>query len=251
MLVIKKYINEGKTMIFICFSHVERFIIAQSLTYHLKNYGYTVWYDYDELFIGDNGDYLNFEDGLYKAKYIVIILSKALFVSPCAVTELIKISELYKTKKVSVIPLLYNITSEEIPMQFSWISEVIYANITNESGTLDIATQISAKYLEDIVRNNNYIHLNNVSYQNNPPQIFLNKLINCYTQIDHNNINARATVLYIFMLYLKNHFDLSNAPKFCFKSLEYLFKFTYLNIPINFKELSVMENSITILLNYI
>ena len=26
-------------MIFICFSHVERYIVAQSLSYHLKNYG--------------------------------------------------------------------------------------------------------------------------------------------------------------------------------------------------------------------
>ena len=45
-------------MIFICFSHIERYIVAQSLSYHLKNYGYQIWYDYDELFIGDDGDYL-------------------------------------------------------------------------------------------------------------------------------------------------------------------------------------------------
>ena len=66
-------------MIFICFSHIERYIVAQSLSYHLKNYGYQVWYDYDELFIGDDGDYLNFEEGLHKAKYVVIIVSHALF----------------------------------------------------------------------------------------------------------------------------------------------------------------------------
>ena len=53
-------------MIFICFSHIERYIVAQSLSYHLKNYGYQVWYDYDKLFIGDDGDYLNFEEGLHK-----------------------------------------------------------------------------------------------------------------------------------------------------------------------------------------
>lgn len=47
-------------MIFICFSHVERYIVAQSLSYHLKNYGYKIWYDYDELFIGDDGDYIYF-----------------------------------------------------------------------------------------------------------------------------------------------------------------------------------------------
>lgn len=38
-------------MIFICLSHVERYIVAQSLSYHLKNYGYKIWYDYDELLL--------------------------------------------------------------------------------------------------------------------------------------------------------------------------------------------------------
>ena len=39
----------------------------------MKNYGYKIWYDYDELFIGDDGDYLNFERGLYKSRYVVVL----------------------------------------------------------------------------------------------------------------------------------------------------------------------------------
>ena len=100
-------------MIFICFSHVERYIVAQSLSYHLKNYGYKIWYDYDELFIGDDGDYLNFERGLYKSRYVVVIISHALFESPCAISELEQIYELLKNKKIVVIPILYNITASE------------------------------------------------------------------------------------------------------------------------------------------
>ena len=57
-LAISLWLGEHR-IIFICFSHIERYIVAQSLSYHLKNYGYQVWYDYDKLFIGDDGDYIN------------------------------------------------------------------------------------------------------------------------------------------------------------------------------------------------
>ncbi len=238
-------------MIFICFSHVERYIVAQSLSYHLKNFGYNVWYDYDELFIGDNGDYLNFDDGLYKSNYIIIIVSDALFHSPCAVSELKEIYKLYSQNKVTIIPLLYNITSGEIPIQFAWINDLIYAEITALSGTLDAATQISAKYLEDIIRNNHYNFPNTFSCQDNIICGFLEKLLECYKLIDMNNINARATILYILSLLLKDFFQLSNAPLYCFRSIEYLYQNTNLNIPLNFKEISIMENSIIILLNLI
>lgn len=149
-------------MIFICFSHVERYIVAQSLSYHLKNYGYKIWYDYDELFIGDDGDYLNFERGLYKSRYVVVIISHALFESPCAISELEQIYELLKNKKIVVIPILYNITAKDVPEKFQWINDIIYTEITTEKGTLDVATQISAKYLEDIIRDSGINRLDSV-----------------------------------------------------------------------------------------
>lgn len=96
-------------MIFICFSHIERYIVAQSLSYHLKNYGYQVWYDYDKLFIGDDGDYLNFEEGLHKSKYVVIIVSRALFKSPCAISELEQIYSLFMSKR-QILRLPLNLT---------------------------------------------------------------------------------------------------------------------------------------------
>lgn len=238
-------------MFFICFSHVERFVVAQSLAYHLKNFGYNVWYDYDELFIGDNGDYLNFDEGLYKADYIIIIVSLSLFQSPCAISELEAIYKLYTQNKITIIPLLYNIISEQIPIEFSWINDLIYAEITPSSGTLDVATQISAKYLEDIIRTNQYTIPNDFSCQNDSICNFVKKSVKCYTQIDINNINARATALYILSIFLNNFFQLSKVPLYCFKSIEYLYQNTNLNIKLNFKEISIMENCIIILLNLI
>lgn len=57
-----------------------------------------------------------------------------------------------KKKKIVVIPILYNITAKDVPEKFQWINDIIYTEITTEKETLDVATQISAKYLEDIER---------------------------------------------------------------------------------------------------
>ena len=238
-------------MIFICFSHVERYIVAQSLSYHLKNYGYQVWYDYDELFIGDNGDYLNFDEGLFKSKYVVIIVSHALFKSPCAIAELEQIYSMFIRKEITVIPILYNITAKDIPRKFYWITDIIYTEITSETGTLDAATQISAKYLEDIIRNSDSLELSKIVLTQNEYSIYLNCLISCYTKIDNNNINARIATLYSLYLFLYHFYDLSNTPSYCSKSIDYIFEKTNLNLPINFKELSIMENCLAILLNYV
>ena len=238
-------------MIFVCFSHVERYIVAQSLSYHLKNYGYKVWYDYDELFIGDDGDYLNFEEGLYKSKYVVIIVSHALFKSPCAISELEQIYSLYMNKKIIVIPILYNIIAKDIPENFQWINNLIYTEITNENGTLDVATQISAKYLEDTIRASSFNRLNNIIIKPGKYSKYLKCLISCYLKIDSNNINARIATLYNLYLFLYNFYDLSNTPIYCSKSIDYIYEKTNLNLSINFKELSIIENCIILLLNLV
>ena len=238
-------------MIFICFSHVERYIVAQSLSYHLKNYGYKIWYDYDELFIGDDGDYLNLDRGLYKSRYVVVIISHALFESPCAISELEQIYELLKNKKIVVIPILYNITAKDVPEKFQWINDIIYTEITTEKGTLDVATQISAKYLEDIIRDSGINRLDSVIIKPGKYSDYLTSLISCYLKIDSNNINARIATLYNMYLFLYNFFDLSDVPSYCCKSIDYIYEKTNLNLSINFKELSILENSITILLNLV
>lgn len=50
--------------VFFCFSGQDRLKYAQSLNFHLKNFGVDVWYDYEQIFLGDIGDTVNIEDGL-------------------------------------------------------------------------------------------------------------------------------------------------------------------------------------------
>ena len=45
--------------VFFCFSGQDRLKYAQSLNFHLKNFGVDVWYDYEQIFLGDIGDTVN------------------------------------------------------------------------------------------------------------------------------------------------------------------------------------------------
>ena len=61
--------------LFICFSAKDRYVIAQPIVYHLKNYGINVWYDRYEMIMGDDRFKKNIEEGAGKSKYAIIILS--------------------------------------------------------------------------------------------------------------------------------------------------------------------------------
>lgn len=239
-------------MFFICFSHAERYNIAQSLSYHLKNFGFRVWYDYDELFIGDNGDKLNFNEGLNISQYIIIIISNNLFHSPCAIEELKVIYDLYKNKNIVIIPILYNVSGKNIPKKFSWLNELIYVELRKDTGTADIATQIVAKYLEDKIRSGKYHNIND--FINQKEILFDNyimELLICYSKLDIRNINGRISILYALNRYIDFRYSSVNIPYYYIKSVLYLQQFSNLNIKINFKEISIMENALTIKLNIV
>lgn len=239
-------------MFFICFSHVERYKIAQSLSYHIKNFGFRVWYDYDELFIGDNGDRLNFDEGLNISQYIVIIVSQNLFHSSCAIEELNAIYELYKNKKIVIIPILYDLTGENIPNKYSWLKELIYSELKNENGTADIATQIVAKYFEDQIRTERFRTINElIDQEESLFDNYINDLLISYLKLDMRNICGKISFLYATSKYIYFRYSDIEIPYHCIKSILYLQQFSNLNITINFKEISIMENALTITLNIV
>ena len=61
--------------LFICFSAKDRYVIAQPIVYHLKNYGINVWYDRYEMIMGDDRFKKNIEEGAGKSKYAQLLHS--------------------------------------------------------------------------------------------------------------------------------------------------------------------------------
>lgn len=56
-------------MIFIGYSSGDRYTVVESLVFHLKNYGFEVWYDFYDMFLGDN----RYEENFKKESAVVIM----------------------------------------------------------------------------------------------------------------------------------------------------------------------------------
>lgn len=65
--------------VFFCFSGKDRLVYAQSLNFHLKNLGIEVWYDYEKLYLGDDGDYVNIEEGVNNLRYFYFLFQHNYF----------------------------------------------------------------------------------------------------------------------------------------------------------------------------
>lgn len=86
-------------MIFLCFSSKDRYDIIESIYYHLKNIGIKIWYDRNEILMGDNRKYKNFIEGVESCNYAVIILSPNSIESVCANEEIDLIYNRFLAKK--------------------------------------------------------------------------------------------------------------------------------------------------------
>ena len=85
------------------------------------NYELPVWYDRQQMLLGDNRDYKNFTEGVDKASYFIIVLSPNSIASVCANEEIELIRKKHLNTNVVVFPLFYNINACDIPNEYSWM----------------------------------------------------------------------------------------------------------------------------------
>ena len=75
-------------MVFIGYSSKERYSVVEPILFHLKHFGLDVWYDFHDMFLGDDRYQINFKQGIGKSSYVIFIISPHFFESKCAMDEL-------------------------------------------------------------------------------------------------------------------------------------------------------------------
>ncbi|WP_395350964.1 TIR domain-containing protein [Levilactobacillus parabrevis] len=70
-----------------CFSSADREPYVHALFYQLKTLGINVWYDYDNLRLGDNRCEKNLVLPFQNIQVAIIVISHNLFRSACAIEE--------------------------------------------------------------------------------------------------------------------------------------------------------------------
>lgn len=230
-------------MIFLCFSSKDRYTIAESILYHLRNYGLRVWYDYHILILGDDKIRENILNGVHKSKYVIFILSPNFYDCECGNMELNEIKKLYDANKIHIFPILYNVTAKDLPSEYLWITNLIYNELSQNTESLPTCNQIICQILKDEIKNKNYLFFEEIISSFD----YVNKLIKIYKFLDNDNINAKLTILYCIYKFIESMQEKPlQHPRG--KILEQLFKYTALNLQIAFKELIIAEHAITIIL---
>ena len=232
-------------MIFLCFSSKDRASIAESIFYHIRNMGLPIWYDRNEIIMGDNRDYKNFVEGVESSNYAVIILSPNSIKSVCANEEIDLIYKRFKKKKTYVFSVFYNIKAERIPEKYSWMKRLVYKELDPSTDSRSLCNHIVCKVLNDYIQKLPYRGVNQFAALLQEP---LKTLLTNYNSTDAGNYNARAALLYAGMLFIKNSGKI--FPDYCEKGLNLLFSETKLSLPMDWRESLIFERLFVIMANY-
>lgn len=236
--------------VFFCFSGQDRLKYAQSLNFHLKNLGVAVWYDYEKIFLGDDGDYVNIDRGINQSRIFILFLSNNLFQSTGAKLELDAIKrKIDGSTQLILIPIFCDIKLEQIPHDYQWLLNYIYGEMFLDisTGTYDLSIDIYKRILKEKLYPMKYKELLDITFLK--IDNFIDNVFTNYKEIDNNNINARVTLLYIMISYLTEKFDIQNTE--IYYGCQCIFNKIKLNIQINLKEVICMEYSFLILVNQI
>lgn len=239
--------------VFICFSHKDRYEIVEPLVYHLINYGIKVWYDRHELLMGDNRIQKNLIEGVSTCDYAIIIISKNTESSVCAMEEISIIRDKYLHGNVVVFPVLYEIAPRDLPDELKWVSEMIYKEIDRHSGAYRICNHIACRITNDYIVNLICRKITDASKCLNPEQHqSILSLVNCYLNVDRDNLNGRIALLYaVYLIALQYIPERKDDEMLCvaIRIFERMFSELRLNISIDYRDMWLLENATCILFN--
>lgn len=236
-------------MIFIGYSSEDRYTVVESLVFHLKNYGFDVWYDFYDMFLGDNRYEENFKKGINGSQYVIFVISKNFFTSNCAKEELDYAQLLYEKGEIVLFPLLYHMSANELPKEYNWIKKIIYNEIEDHSGSLFVANQIIERMLHDEVVKSKYRSIPEcVNYLRDSDKVFMCSLLDAYLHIDIQNYSARIALLYSAYLYIKSECLINDNGYTC-KIVQRIYLFTGLNITLDHLSLSILSLAMLLILN--
>lgn len=236
-------------MLFLCFNINDREIIAEPLLQHLRSFGFHVWYDRKDIFLGDNRYHENIVNGAGnpKIRYAVVILTKNFDKGHFCKEELALLKQRWINKSVTIFPVIYDLDANSIQDEYKWLLSLVCKFVNRKEESIYASYHIVAKITHDLLSGKKFNTLRSYIQKGSHP--FLVKLLITYDSIDKLNYNARMTALYFIFLYIFDHNDLKTVEPFYYKGFDKLFSFTKLNISTDKRELQILENLLALLLS--
>ncbi|MEK3686222.1 toll/interleukin-1 receptor domain-containing protein [Paenibacillus sp. FSL R10-2736] len=238
-------------MIFFCFSSKDRKQIVEALLFHITNFELPVWYDRHKMLMGDERDYKNFDEGVAKAHYAIIVLSPNAIASVCAQEEIAMLHKQYKSGKTTVFPLFYNLKASEVPEELGWMKKLVYKEMNAELDARSACNHIICRYLLDELGKYRFQTINAFLkwHGDNAALGYVAQLLKAYTKISDENVNAQIALLYAACLFMKSNYRLGELPDFYYAGVDRLFDETRLYLSVDLRETLILERLTLLLIN--
>lgn len=243
---------ETPKRIFICLSSKDRQRVVESIMYHMANFGFALWYDRHKMMLGDKRNYKNFIEGIVQTEYAIVVMSKNSIKSTCVAEEMEYLEEQYNKGLITIFPILYNISPTELPEKYRWLTELVYKELDEKSGTLLTCNHIITKILSDELKKCRCQTLNELLHylEMNNQDKFITNILRSYLEISGQNHNARISILYSICIYISSAIkNIDIFPQYYWKGFERIFSYTKLNLDTDLRETLILETQTMILLN--
>lgn len=189
-------------MLFIGYSSKDRYTIVEPILFHLKHLGLEVWYDFTDMFLGDNRYLTNFEHGIGDAAYIAFVISPNLFTSHCAIEELSFAKRIVEEKHAVIFPIFYQFSPNNLKNEYEWLKNYIYNEVTSDSGTKHVAYQIAERIMHDDMQSFSVLSIESLLQKENLGEGYVKELLECCQNTDERNYGVRMGLLYSLFQYL-------------------------------------------------
>lgn len=236
--------------VFIGFAAEDRYDIVEPIVYHLKNYGIELWYDRHMLVMGDDRVAKNLVEGAADCDYAIVILSKHTEKSSCELEELSIIKSRFYNRDITVFPILYELSPNELPEELNWVKSLIFKEVDRHSGTRGLCNHIACKVTDDLLGECPYRHIQDIVY-NCPKGLPLDcqAILKSYLEVDHANLNSRVSLLYAaYLTVVYAQSDTNCVSPMVTMIFERLFSETRLSIAIDYREIWLLENAVCLLI---
>ncbi|WP_037291049.1 toll/interleukin-1 receptor domain-containing protein [Saccharibacillus sacchari] len=238
-------------MIFFCFSSKDRHAIVEAILYHIRNYRIPVWYDRDQMLLGDERNYKNFVEGVENSSYGIIILSPNSIQSHCANEEIDLMYDKYLNGSMHIFPIFFNLSANEVPEKYGWMKQLVYKEILPSIDVYSTCNHIICKFLSDELIQHESQSL--ISLEKRMKSIkcdlFILSLIQSYLELDEKNFNSRIALLYAGCCYIEFNYDLHTIPSYYTAGFKKLFNETKLSLKVDLRDILMIESLFLLLVS--
>lgn len=237
---------------FICLSSKDRQSVVESIMYHLANFGFALWYDRHKMVLGDKRNYKNFIEGIVKSDYAIVVMSGNAINSICVAEEMEYLKKQYELGSITIFPILYQIKPQNLPPHYKWLTQLVYKELDEKSGTLQTCNHIITKILSDELNSCKYQTFNQLlsNIEDNNKDIFIINMLKAYLEISGDNHNARISILYSICIYLSTVIQpVDMFPQYYWKGFKRIFSYTKLNLETDLREILILETQTMLLIN--